>query len=88
MEQRRSACDSCRRRRVKCDATQPCSPCTRSGIACTYGSVASRQSATSYARNLEQQVAELQLQLQALANSAAGKRRRADVTRGKSSLDG
>lgn len=55
-----SACDTCRRRRVKCDGNQPCDRCTRSNVACTYGSVASRTSAVSYARQLEQKVAELQ----------------------------
>lgn len=55
-----SACDTCRRRRVKCDGNQPCDRCVRSGVACTYGSVASRTSAVSYARQLEQKVAELQ----------------------------
>lgn len=54
---------------MRCDADQPCNQCTRSGIVCTYGSTTSRQSATSYARNLERQVAELQRQLQALGNT-------------------
>lgn len=55
-----SACDTCRRRRVKCDGNQPCDRCTRSDVACTYGSLASRTSSVSYARQLEQKVAELQ----------------------------
>lgn len=68
MEQRRYACDGCRRRRVRCDAVQPCAQCVRNGIRCTYGSTTSRQSATAYARNLEQQVVELQRQMQMLTD--------------------
>ena len=59
MEPRRSACDTCRRRRVRCDSAQPCRRCVQSGLACTYGSTPSRISATEYTRNLEQQIAEL-----------------------------
>ncbi|KAJ5836746.1 hypothetical protein N7447_002772 [Penicillium robsamsonii] len=31
---RRHACDRCRRQKLKCDITKPCSPCVRSGFDC------------------------------------------------------
>lgn len=31
-----SACDQCRRRRVKCDGDQPCSSCSKGRFRCTY----------------------------------------------------
>ncbi|KAF2720983.1 hypothetical protein K431DRAFT_269508 [Polychaeton citri CBS 116435] len=57
-----TACDSCRRRKIKCNGIQPCDRCIKSGIACTYGSVPNRNAVT-YVRRLENQVAELQAQL-------------------------
>ncbi|KAI0204143.1 hypothetical protein F4808DRAFT_370186 [Astrocystis sublimbata] len=55
-----SACDTCRRRRVKCDGVQPCARCARSGISCTFGSVVARSGAVGYTRYLEQKVANLE----------------------------
>lgn len=61
---RGSACDSCRRRRIKCDSAQPCRCCVRAGISCTYGDLQSRTSSVSYARFLERRVARLESLLQ------------------------
>ncbi|KAH8666950.1 fungal-specific transcription factor domain-containing protein [Xylariales sp. PMI_506] len=36
------ACDRCKRRKVKCNGTQPCDPCTQTGFQCTYDAVYSR----------------------------------------------
>lgn len=69
------ACDTCRRRRVKCDGTQPCLRCTKSNVACTYGSVAGRTSSISYARHLEEQVAQLRSLLQSQNLLTSSKRR-------------
>ncbi|QIW96677.1 hypothetical protein AMS68_002195 [Peltaster fructicola] len=55
-----SACDSCKRRKLKCSSTQPCQRCVATGVSCTYGSVASRQTTISYTRHLEAKIAELQ----------------------------
>jgi hypothetical protein len=35
---RRSAYDTCRRRKLRCDGQQPCGRCERSGTQCTFGS--------------------------------------------------
>ncbi|KAF2770757.1 hypothetical protein EJ03DRAFT_269883 [Teratosphaeria nubilosa] len=32
----RRACDCCRKRKVKCDGTEPCSPCQKASIRCGY----------------------------------------------------
>lgn len=71
-QQRRSSCDACRRRKVRCDSLQPCRRCVDSGLECTYGSTARRGLSTTYVRSLEQQVAELQRQLQASAHPHRG----------------
>lgn len=55
-----SACDACKRRKVKCTGTQPCDRCISSGVSCTFGSSAGRSSAVSYTRHLEEKIAELQ----------------------------
>ena len=55
-----SACDSCKRRRVRCDGSQPCQRCSRSAISCTFGSLTARSSAVGYARYLERKVSELE----------------------------
>ncbi|KAK4497130.1 hypothetical protein PRZ48_011580 [Zasmidium cellare] len=55
-----SACDACKRRKVKCTGTQPCDRCVASGVTCTFGSSAGRTSAVSYTRHLEEKIAELQ----------------------------
>ncbi|KAJ8097200.1 hypothetical protein POJ06DRAFT_262741 [Lipomyces tetrasporus] len=67
-----SACDTCRRRRVKCDGQQPCARCVRSNVACTYGSLVSRKSSVSYARHLEEQIERLQTVLQEQSQTASG----------------
>ncbi|KAK9234438.1 hypothetical protein V1525DRAFT_413084 [Lipomyces kononenkoae] len=67
-----SACDTCRRRRVKCDGQQPCARCVRSNVACTYGSLVSRKSSVSYARHLEEQIERLQTVLQEQSQAATG----------------
>ncbi|KAK9364638.1 hypothetical protein V1509DRAFT_613298 [Lipomyces kononenkoae] len=67
-----SACDTCRRRRVKCDGQQPCARCVRSNVACTYGSLISRKSSVSYARHLEEQIERLQTVLQEQTQTASG----------------
>ncbi|KAF9891423.1 hypothetical protein FE257_004279 [Aspergillus nanangensis] len=63
------ACESCRKKKVKCDGEDPCKPCSGYGIACTYpetargsGVVASSPSAdvfSSRLRSLEEMVAKL-----------------------------
>lgn len=67
------ACDTCRRRRVKCDGNQPCQRCMKSNVVCTYGSMAGRTSAISYARRLEEQIAQLQTLLQGQTQLQPGK---------------
>ncbi|KAH8755138.1 hypothetical protein F5882DRAFT_367736 [Hyaloscypha sp. PMI_1271] len=39
----RRACDSCRRRKVKCDVTNPCSSCRISQLSCIYSHLARRR---------------------------------------------
>ncbi|KAJ5196285.1 hypothetical protein N7449_006764 [Penicillium cf. viridicatum] len=41
---RRHACDRCRRQKLKCDITKPCSPCMRSGFDCLTTSAPLRKS--------------------------------------------
>lgn len=67
-----TACDTCRRRRVKCDGSQPCSRCVRSKVSCTFGSVIGRTSATSYAHHLEQRVIELETRLREQEGTSTG----------------
>ncbi|KAK9491442.1 hypothetical protein V1508DRAFT_421948 [Lipomyces doorenjongii] len=66
-----SACDTCRRRRVKCDGQQPCARCVRSSVTCTYGSLISRKSSVSYARHLEEQIERLQTVLKEQSQTAS-----------------
>ncbi|KAJ0126515.1 Trehalose phosphorylase [Fusarium oxysporum f. sp. albedinis] len=37
-----NACESCRRRKVKCSGSQPCLTCTRHGFECRFGTIARR----------------------------------------------
>ncbi|KAM0290474.1 hypothetical protein ACHAO9_004831 [Fusarium lateritium] len=57
-----AACDTCRNRKVKCDAERPtCGRCTKSGQACHYGTDPSETRATARKRKheeLEQRVAD------------------------------
>jgi hypothetical protein len=39
----RRACDACRRRKVKCDAANPCSGCCNSQLPCIYSHLARRR---------------------------------------------
>src|SRR6266536_3285818 len=46
----RQACDCCRRRKIRCDAAQPCAPCNNSSLRCTYSHVL-RNKGPKYACN-------------------------------------
>jgi hypothetical protein len=58
-----SACDSCKRRKVRCKGGQPCDRCASTGVSCTYGSSKGRTTAVSYTRYLEDRVAALEERL-------------------------
>lgn len=76
-----SACDTCRRRRIRCDCGHPCVRCARSGISCTYGSQAGRTSAVAYTRRLEQKVADLQALLHTRSDTTQHKLRLSNTGR-------
>ncbi|KAL0930351.1 C6 transcription factor [Colletotrichum truncatum] len=49
-------CNSCRRRKVKCDKNQPCAPCVRHGTAATCAYDVSRESSSLPANESQQQL--------------------------------
>ncbi|KAK0362762.1 Gypsy retrotransposon integrase-like protein 1 [Friedmanniomyces endolithicus] len=52
------ACDECRRKKIKCDGTQPCTHCTVYSYDCTYDQPSNRRRnpAPQYVENLEHRV--------------------------------
>ncbi|KAF5248261.1 hypothetical protein FANTH_6054 [Fusarium anthophilum] len=62
-----SACDTCKRRKLKCSGEQPCERCYTSNVICTYGSTSARIKPLDYIRHLESRVADLEAQLAGLA---------------------
>ncbi|KAF5583108.1 DNA binding domain-containing protein [Fusarium pseudocircinatum] len=58
-----SACDSCKRRKLKCSGEQPCQRCYAGNVICTYGSTSARIKPLDYIRHLESRVADLEAQL-------------------------
>ncbi|KAF5261905.1 hypothetical protein FOXYS1_7404 [Fusarium oxysporum] len=60
-----NACESCRRRKVKCSGSQPCLTCTRHGFECRFGTIARRgYSEASYVQNLVKTIKGLEEKLE------------------------
>ncbi|KAK7209181.1 hypothetical protein V2G26_016359 [Clonostachys chloroleuca] len=47
-----NACDSCRRRKVKCSGNQPCHTCNRQGLQCVFGTRVRRGYSEAYVQSL------------------------------------
>lgn len=47
-----NACESCRRRKVKCSGEQPCQTCARQGLECRFGLIARRGYSEPYVQRL------------------------------------
>ncbi|PWY68499.1 hypothetical protein BO94DRAFT_300728 [Aspergillus sclerotioniger CBS 115572] len=67
---RAKACNTCRRKKVKCDGKRPaCSPCHAFNLPCAYQDVAERRNRGSraYIEELEQRIERMQAQLESLS---------------------
>ncbi|KAJ4124716.1 hypothetical protein NW765_014243 [Fusarium oxysporum] len=59
-----NACESCRRRKVKCSGSQPCLTCTRHGFECRFGTIARRGYSEAYVQNLVKTIKGLEEKLE------------------------
>ncbi|KAL1306511.1 hypothetical protein AAFC00_005205 [Neodothiora populina] len=57
------ACAACRRRKIKCDGSQPCKACTTNELICSYDEDERRRNGPEYIQTLEKKVEELELLL-------------------------
>ncbi|RAL02811.1 uncharacterized protein BO80DRAFT_351008 [Aspergillus ibericus CBS 121593] len=81
---RAKACNTCRRKKVKCDGKRPaCSPCHAFGLPCAYQDVAERRNRgiRAYIEELEQRIERMQSQLESLSGSANETRQNAETPR-------
>ncbi|GKZ30521.1 hypothetical protein AbraIFM66950_009360 [Aspergillus brasiliensis] len=75
---RAKACNTCRRKKVKCDGKRPiCSPCHAFNLSCGYQDAVDRRKRGSraYVEELEKRIENMQEQLQSLTSSGIGTQR-------------
>ncbi|PWY68184.1 hypothetical protein BO83DRAFT_439094 [Aspergillus eucalypticola CBS 122712] len=81
---RAKACNTCRRKKVKCDGKRPiCSPCHAFNLSCGYQDVMDRRKRESrtYVEQLEKRIEKMQEQLESLTRSGSEIQRGVENTR-------
>ncbi|PYI02332.1 hypothetical protein BO78DRAFT_454308 [Aspergillus sclerotiicarbonarius CBS 121057] len=82
------ACNTCRRKKVKCDGKRPaCSPCRAFNLPCAYQDVAERRhrGSRAYIEELEQRIERMQAQLESLSKPANETQRTGETPRDSTS---